>query len=260
MLTNYTSKPAVDVSGPQALAAAAFLDYTAQNASAKLPNVHQLMAVMIEEPTGPVTADGTDRIWFVTKLREFSGAVEIGVSERVALKLTGLDAAAFKEAHADGSLQFPLLCNTRVSRSISTGASGHTGASQPGASQPVFDTNAKTFVNHSLQEAEPLDWNNTVAPNAAYEPVLTTLNALPKNEEGLLFGFLADIEPDPYTGFRLVFPNGTTSKGAAVAVLVASHKKNKPLEPLGSGFKVCAPEVSDIANPGDGTVAKLNMR
>ena len=82
------------------------------------------------------------------------------------------------------------------------------------------------------------------------------LNALPRNEEGLLFGFLADIEPDPYAGFRLALASGTTRKGAAVAVLVASHKKNNTPEPLGEGFKVCAREVSDIANPGDGTVAK----
>ena len=262
MLTNFTAKASVDVSGPQALAASAFLAYTAQNAGAKLPVVHQLMAAMIEEPTGPVTAEGTDRIWFITKLREFSGAVDVSVPERVALKLTGLDRAAFKEAHADGSLQFPLLCNTRVSRSVSTGASGQTGASQlgawgqTGASQPV---SAKTFVNHMLQEAEPLDWSSTVAPNAAYENVLTMLNALPRNEEGLLFGFLADIEPDPHAGFRLVFANGTTSKGAAVAVLVASHKKNSKPEPLGEGFKVCAPEVSDVANPGDVTVAKHSL-
>ena len=257
MLTNFTTKTSVDVSGSQPLAAGALLAYTAQNASAKLPSVQQLMAVMIEEPTGPVTVDGTDRIWFVTKLREFSGAVDISVSERVALKLAGLDRAAFTEAHADGSLQFPLLCNTRVSRSISTGASGRIGASaQTGASQPVLGMNAKTYVNHILQEAEPLDWNSQVAPNAAYENVLTMLNALPRNEEGLLFGFLADIEPDPYAGFRLAFPNGTISKGAAVAVLVASHKKNNKPEPLGEGFKVCAPEVSDIANPGDGTLAK----
>ena len=146
MLTTFTPKSSVDVSGPQALTAGAFLAYSAQNESAKLPDVHQFMAVMIEEPTGPVTADGTDRIWFITKLREFSGAVDISVSERVALKLTGLDRAAFKEAHADGSLQFLLLCNTRVSRSISTGASGQTGASQP-----VLGMNAKTFVNHILQ-------------------------------------------------------------------------------------------------------------
>ena len=79
---------------------------------------------------------------------------------------------------------------------------------------------------------------------------------MPRNEAGLLFGFLADIEPDPYAGFRLAFPNGTTSKGAAVAVLVASQKKNLAPEPIGDGFKVCSPEVSDIANIGDGTVAK----
>ena len=54
----------------------------------------------------------------------------------------------------------------------------------------------------------------------------------------------------------MAFANGNTSKGAAVAVLVAAHKKNNKPEPLGEGFKVCAPEVSDIANPGHGTVAK----
>ena len=78
------------------------------------------------------------------------------MSERVALKLTGLDRAAFKEAHADGSLQFPLLCNTRVSRSVSTGASGRIGASQPdaseqtGASQP----GVKTFHMDKIQILE----------------------------------------------------------------------------------------------------------
>ena len=214
MLTNFTTKTSVDISGPRSLTAAAFLASTAQNASAKLPDVHQLMAVMIEEPTGPVIAAGTDRIWFITKLRDFSGAVDVSVPERVALNLTGLDREAFKEAHADGSLQFPLLCNTRVIRAIPTQPGGpqpgasQSGASQPGSSQP----SSKTFVNHILHEAEPVDWNSTVAPNAAYENVLTMLNALPRNEEGLLFGFLADIEPDPYTGFCLAFRKGTTSK------------------------------------------------
>ena len=181
------------------------------------------------------------------------------MSERVALKLTGLDRAAFKEAHADGSLRFPLLCNTRVSRSISTGASQPGASGQTGASQPALGMNTKTFVNHTLQEAEPLDWNSTVAPNAAYENVLTMLNGLPRNEEGILFAFLADIEPDPYAGFRLVFTNGITSKGAAVAVLVASLKKNNKPEPLGDGFKICAPEVTDIANPSEGTMAKYAL-
>ena len=71
--------------------------------------------------------------------------------------------------------------------------------------------------------------------------------------------FLADIEPDPYAGFRLAFANGNTSKGAAVAFLVAAHKKNNKPEPLGKGFKLCAPEVSDIANLSDGPVAKYAL-
>ena len=131
-----------------------------------------------------------------------------------------------------------------------------------GASQPASGSQAKTFVNHILQEAEPIDWNSKVAPNAAYESVLAMLNALPRNEEGLLFGFLTDIEPDPYTGFRLAFPNGTVSKGAAVAVLVTSGKKNEKPEVLGDGFKVCAPEMRDAANPmapSDGALATNAM-
>ena len=272
MLTKFTPKTAMDVSGPQVLSASSLLAYTAQNPSARLPEVHQLMAVMVEEPTGSVTAEGTDRIWFITKLREFSGSIEVSVSEKVALQLTGLTAAAFKEAHEDGSLQFPLLCNTRVSRCIAP--SGSTSASQPGASQPGATqiwgsqafasqagsaTNAKVFVNHALQDVEPVDWNSTAAPNAAYEPVLLLLNSLPRNEEGLLFGFLSDIDPDPYTGFQLRFPNGATSKGVAVAVLVASHKKNKAPEALGDGFKLCAPEVSDLAKPGDGQAVRYSL-
>ena len=251
MLTNYTSKVFVDVSGPQTLAASALLAYTSQNANAKIPNVLQLMTVMIEEPNGAVTVDGTDRIWFIAKLREFSGVIDVSLSERVALKLTGLDRAAFIAAHADNSLQFPLLCNVRISRSASANTPGNIDDTQYGASQPT--TSMKAYVNHVLQDVEPLDWNKQAAPNAAYECVLSLLNTLPKNEEGLLFGFLADIQPDAYAGFRLVFPDGSISKGCAVAVLVASQKKNNKPEPLGDGFKVCAPEVKDIANPSADT-------
>jgi hypothetical protein len=244
MLTNFTPKASMDVSGPQSIAASAFLDYTSQNPDANLPSVMQIMVATIEEPSGSVNPEGTERIWFIAKFREFSGAAEASMSERVALQLSGLDRAGFMDAHASGTLQFPLLCNLRVSRSISTGASEQSGASQPGAA-----ADKKTFVNHAIQDARPIDWNNSVAPNAAYENVLAVLNKLPGNEEGLLFAFLADIEPDPHTGFRVTFENGTISKGAAVAVLIASRKKNNPPEGLGGGFKICAPGVCDVANP-----------
>jgi hypothetical protein len=243
MLTSFTPKVSMDVSGPQTIAASAFLDYTSQNPEANLPNVMQIMAATIEEPTGSVTAEGTERIWFITKFREFSGGAEASMPERVALQLSGLDRAGFMDAHASGTLEFPLLCNLRVSRSVSTGASEQSGASQPGA-----HAGKRQFVNHVIQDARPIDWDNHVAPNAAYEDVLTMLNKWPRNEDGLLFAFLADIEPDPHAGFRVAFENGTISKGAAVAVLIASRRKNNAPESLGDGFKVCGPDVSDVAN------------
>ena len=235
MLTKFTAKQSIDVSGPQAIAACAFVDYTAQNPSAKLPTVMQLMLVTLEEPTGSVVAEGSERIWFITKLRDNSGSAEVGVSERVALQLTGLTHAGFIDAHASGTLQFPLLCNVRLSRAVSTGQSG---ASQPG-----------TFVNSAIQEAVPVNWNNNMEPNAAYENVLAILNDLPRNEEGLNFAFLSDIEADPHSGFRLTFGNDNIVKGAAVAVLIASSKKSKTPEALGAGFKICAPDVCDVARP-----------
>ena len=57
----------------------------------------------------------------------------------------------------------------------------------------VTEQRAKAFVNHILQEVEPLDWNSQVAVNAAYENVPSLLHTLPRNEEGFLFGFLAEL-------------------------------------------------------------------
>ena len=216
MLTNFVPKTSVDVSGPQTIAASAFLDYTSNNPDAKLPKVMQIMAATIEEPSGSATSEGSDRIWFITKFREFSGAAEAGMPERVALQLTGLDRAGFLAAHASGTLQFPLLCNLRVSRTIS--APGESGASQPGA-----HTDKKTFVNHVIQEAKPVDWNNKMAPNAAYESVLArkasslrssvTLSQIP------ILGFdwhstMAPSQKVPQSPFLSLHENRTTSQKA----------------------------------------------
>ena len=56
-----------------------------------------------------------------------------------------------------------------------------------------------------------------------------------------------------------MFPHGTISKGAAEAVLPASLKKHNAPEPLGEVFKACAPEVSDVANPGGGTAGRYSL-
>ena len=139
-------------------------DYTVQNPTANIPEVLQIMLATIEEPTGSVTAEGSDRIWFVTKLRDFSGVTEVGVPERVALELTKLDKKEFMEAHASNNLQFPLICNMRVSRKIP-----HAEASSAGTSMA---NNGKTFVNHVVEHAKEADWSRNLEPNDTYTQVL----------------------------------------------------------------------------------------
>ena len=239
-LTNYTPKNSIDVSGPQTIGASALLDYTAQNPKAKIPEILQIMLATIEEPAGSVTAEGSDRIWFITKLRDFSGVTEVGVPEKVALELAKLDKKGFMDAHANNNLQFPLICNIRLSRKASTGAS-YVGRCQP---------DERTFVNHIVEHAKEVDWQQNLQPNAIYNEVLEILNELPRNEEGLVFAFLSDIEPDPHTGFRCHFKDtGHIVKGAAVAVLIANHNKPKPPEALGEGYKVLVTDLEDVANP-----------
>ncbi len=55
---------AKDVSGPQVLSCAAFLDYTQENPQASMPGIMQLMWVHIEEPEpdNPVTDASQQRI------------------------------------------------------------------------------------------------------------------------------------------------------------------------------------------------------
>ena len=74
----------MDFFGLQSIAASALLDYTSQNPHAKLPDLNQIMIATIEEPIASITAEGSDRIWFKTKIREFSGATEARVPERIA--------------------------------------------------------------------------------------------------------------------------------------------------------------------------------
>ena len=261
LTTPFQSKASVDVSGPQPLTVCAFLDFTSDNPDANMPKVMQGNIVNLQEPSGSVVAEGSDRIWFVTKMGDASGSADVGVSEKAALQLTGLDRDAFKEAHSQDTLQFPLFCNVRLNRTTTLGGknvpletSTEVKASQPSASQPGVSAK-KVFVNHVIQDVTPIDWSAKVAPSAAYENILTTLNSSPHHGERILFGFLSDIAADPHYGFQMAFPNGPTLKGPTAAVLIAATKKSKTPEPMGQGFKMVTPDVRDAANPstGDGS-------
>ena len=244
LTTPFQSSQTMDVSGPQNLGAAAFMDFTSKNPDAKLPEIIQIMYCNIEEPTGEVTHESNNQIWFLANLHDFSGNVSVGVPERVALELTSLEKEAFKTTAASGGIQFPLLCNVRISRILKESAH----KSDAGANQP---STSNKFVNYTVQQVIPIDWKDTMLPNASYASVIDLLNKYPRHDEGIVFGYLSDIEPNPHYGFQLTFPNGNVVKGAAAVVLIASaHKSEKPVA-MGDGFKVITKNVKDAANPDD---------
>ena len=128
----------------------------------------------------------------------------------------------------------PLLCHARLSRSVRT---------KDGASQPA------AYVNHTLESVEPVSWAALSAPNAAYNGVLGILNNCPEHDEGILFAFLADIQPDPYYGMRIVYDGQEGPRGLYVTALVASSSKSKTEQVSDDGYKVVTTAVKDIANP-----------
>ena len=132
----------------------------------------------------------------------------------------------------------PLLCQARVSRVL---------RGKDGASEPV------TFVNHTLEMVEAVSWQPSSAPNAAFDDVLAILKNCPAHDQGIHFAFLADVQPDPHYGMRLVYDGEEGPTGVYVATLVASNSNSKTDKVGDEGFKVVTTDVKDLANPA-GTI------
>ena len=250
LTSEWTPQQPRDVSGPQPLSCAAFLDFSTETPLAALPPVVQLMWVHLEEPEpeDQVLDSSGGRVWFRVPMRDASGAAQMGVPQRCALTLAGCASKdEFVQKHAAGGLNMPLLCHARVSRNVRGPASG--GASQEstqgGASQPA------TYVNHNVEVVESVSWDRLSAPNAAYKDVLSILNNCPPHDEGIQFAYLEDIEPDPHYGFCIQYDGQAGARCLYAAALVASEGKSSN-DRVGEGFRVVTPAVKDAANPKAG--------
>jgi hypothetical protein len=218
-----------DVSGCQPLSCAAFLDFSTGNPDAALPPIMQLMWFHINEPDceDNVLDSSGERIWFTIKVQDLSGSANVGVPERVALALSNIASKEeFLIKKANGELNMPLLCHARITRMVRT--------------------NNGTYVNHVMEQVEPVSWDLLSAPNKSYNDILAILNNCPTHEEGLLFAFLDDVKPDPHYGFHLVYDGQEGPRCSLVAVLVACDKISQT-DVVGTGFKVTS-SVTDAAN------------
>ena len=101
----------------------ALLDaFGGQNASPAADKVFQLNFTEVQAPTSAdeiLTKDGS-RLWMHVQVADFTGKVEVGLREKAALQLAGLDPAdstskaTFIALHKTDSLRFPMLSSIRV--------------------------------------------------------------------------------------------------------------------------------------------------
>ena len=230
-----------DVSGPQPLCCAAFLDLTAEEpAAANMPSVVQIPWLLLEEPAQDEDVEVTNqhggRLWFVTKARDCSGAVRVGCPQRIALTLANAtDKGDFKAKHGENSLGFPLFVHARLTRSVRQGSGENAG---------------KEFVSNTLQEVANVSWAKSEAPNASFHSLLTILNNLPADEECIQFCYLKDLKPDPHYGFSIEY-DGLPGPRAAYAVVMVESLNATTTQASGDGFKAETQGIRDVAFIGD---------
>ena len=230
-----------DVSGPQPLCCAAFLDLTAEEpAAANMPSVVQIPWLMVEEPAQhedvEITNADDGRLWFVTKARDCSGAVRVGCPQRIALALANAtEKGDFKAKHGENSLGFPLFVHARLTRSVRQGSGQNAG---------------KEFVSNTLQEVANVSWTKSEAPNASFHSLLAILNNLPANEESVQFCYLKDLKPDPHYGFSIEY-DGQPGPRAAYAVVMVESLHATTTQAFGDGFKAETKGIRDVAFIGD---------
>ena len=230
-----------DVSGPQPLCCAAFLDLTAEEpAAANMPSVVQIPWLLVEEAAQQedveVTNEDGGRLWFVTKARDCSGAVRVGCPQRIALALANAtEKEDFKAKHGENSLGFPLFVHARLTRSVRQGSGENAG---------------KDFFSNTLQEVANVSWAKSETPNASFNSLLTILNNLPAHEEAIQFCYLKDLKPDPHYGFSIEY-DGQPGPRAAYAVVLVESLQATTTQAFGDGFKAETKGIRDVAAIGD---------
>ena len=238
-----------DVSGAQPLSCCGFLDFASELPQAEgMPEVVQVNWVKIDEPmSGSSILDKTgERIWFLAKMYDVTGSVQVGIPERIALALsTAKDKEEFIKMHKAGQLQFPLFHNARLTRT----AKG-TSAAEPGEGAPASQestesqSNTAAYVSHILEEVTTARWSGDDAPNAAYVDIIKILRQCPRHEEALCFAALAEVQSSPHYSFEVSF-NGEPVHGSALVALLGSKEKSI-VQQCGDGYKVTTKNIVDV--------------
>ena len=238
-----------DVSGTQPLSCCGFLDFASDLPQAEhMPEVMQVNWIKVDEPmSGMHILDKSgERIWFLAKMSDVTGSVQVGVPERTALALANAtDKDEFLKMHKAGQLKFALFHNARLTRTTKG-----TSAAEPGEdTAPSQDTlrsqsNAAGYVSHILEEVSVASWSGEDAPNAAYMDVVKILSQCPRHDEALCFAALAEVQSSPHYAFEVAFKD-VLLRGSALVALVGSKEKSV-VQKCGEGYKVTTKNIVDV--------------
>ena len=106
----------VDTKGDQPLVTTSFLRNCDSGDSKQV--TWQINGCFMDLPTASIFEASQTRLWIITPLRDFSGVIEVGLTEAAALAVAGLKTKKeFEEAFNNGSLQFS-RCNVRGVRGV----------------------------------------------------------------------------------------------------------------------------------------------
>ena len=230
-----------------------------QNLFAEEEKLYQMNYVTLLPPppgTRPLTKDG-QRIYFRTTTSDFSGSVEVGVREKVALTLSGEnDKSTFVEKALRGEVLFPMLCSVRV---LLTKRDKN--PTQGGASEPVDKETTATIVEAEEQSIEQ-------APTSAMLELASLLKHCAQSPNGTLPALLSRIGKSKHYGLGVHCASDGASEPAAtqalrpcdkVLTLVASREQSV-LQPLGEqGWRLVTENVTDPLQPSSPPVRLVAM-
>lgn len=251
MTNSFVPTPSINVTGDVTLSCAAVLEAAADAPSAMPTNfVVQMNWARIEEPAAGakvLTNDG-DRIFFTTSIRDFSGCTTTGITEVVALALSGIQSKQeFVAQHQQGEVKFPLFASVRGVRRVK--AKPSTGANQPNDST---DASAGEHVEFLLADGCAMSFRTSLPPNESSKALLELLTHCPPNHEGMLPASLSLISACPFYNLAIQYPENTRRNAQKVIALVQAQGKSQLLETTG-GHQVHTDNIFDLPDFLDGS-------
>ena len=213
LLTNeWQPKATVDYSHTRGLLSCCALLMKHQKDDAVYVHERMFQLNHVHVPPPPKTVTFEDRLFWTTRIRDFSGTVEVGIRQHAACQLADIQEkenrlAEFRSQHDGGILSWPLLSSVKVLATVKDAS-----ASQEMESQ----TSAKHL---RLVVVEAMEQDLKVLPTTAVLDVLSTLNSLPVPQDGLMTSRFGDLHTNSFGVFQVETTNlslpGTETDGTA---------------------------------------------